>query len=211
MYQTLCGSVCSISKIIQVTITAGGNAFGSHVPPYYVFPGKRWNSDFLIGVPAPGSDGEMSPTGWSNYSVVINYLTKHFVTYSWITNKKDGPKILILYDRHKSHASLTLTEWASKYNCILIVLPSHSSHLTQPLDLGVFGPTKHVQQRVPSIYSSWRAGSKWYFSTNFQPRYHRWKFHCCNSAIPSCLCNSASRSSLWKWTRASQSDLGYTG
>ena len=34
-------------KSFNVTIIAGGNALGNHIPPYYVFPGKRWNSQFL--------------------------------------------------------------------------------------------------------------------------------------------------------------------
>ena len=35
------------------TIIAAGNAVGNHVPPYYVFKGKRWNNNFLDGAP-PG-------------------------------------------------------------------------------------------------------------------------------------------------------------
>ena len=50
------------SRTFNVIIIAGGNALGNHIPPYYVFPGKRWNSDFLHGAPT-GADGVMSPTG----------------------------------------------------------------------------------------------------------------------------------------------------
>ena len=45
---------------------------------------------------------------------------------------------LIMYDGHKSHLSLTLAEWARKRNVVLFVLPSHTSHLSQPLDVGIF-------------------------------------------------------------------------
>ena len=45
-----------------VTIIAGGNALGNHLPPYYIFPGKRWNPEFLNGS-LPGSNGEMSESG----------------------------------------------------------------------------------------------------------------------------------------------------
>ena len=69
-----------------MTIIGGSNALGNHVPPYYVFPGKRWNSEFLESL-APGSDREMSPTGWSNSDVFNDYLTKHFAKYVGITNK----------------------------------------------------------------------------------------------------------------------------
>lgn len=53
-------------------------------------------------------------------------------------------KTLILFDGHRSHTSLTLTDWAKRNNVILFVLPPHSSHLTQPLDVGVFGPFKSM-------------------------------------------------------------------
>jgi len=62
------------------------------------------------------------------------------------------PATLILYDGHKSHLSLTLTTWAEKRNVILFVLPPHSSHLTQPLDVGVFGPLKAFYNRECRAY-----------------------------------------------------------
>ena len=55
------------------------------MPPYYVFPRKRWNSEFLESA-APDSDADMSPTGCSNSDVFNNYLTKHFAKYVDITN-----------------------------------------------------------------------------------------------------------------------------
>ena len=46
-----------------------------------------------------------------------------------------------MYDGHKSHLSLTLTEWAKKIKVVLFVLQPHTS-MTQPLDVAVFGPLK---------------------------------------------------------------------
>ncbi|KAJ8321428.1 hypothetical protein KUTeg_001020 [Tegillarca granosa] len=37
------------------TIIGAGNAAGNHIPPYYVFKGKRWNSDLLTGC-LPGAE-----------------------------------------------------------------------------------------------------------------------------------------------------------
>ena len=47
-----------------------------------------------------------------------------------------------LYQTDKAHLSLTLTEWARQWNVIVFVLPPHTSQLTQPLDVGVFGSFK---------------------------------------------------------------------
>ena len=138
-------------RTYNVTIIGGGNALGNHVPPYYVFPGKRWNDDFMEGA-AAGSDGEMLTKGWSNSAVFNKYLTQHFAKYAGITDKQGDQKTLVLYDGHKFHAQLTLTDWAKKHNVILFVLPPHSSHLTQPLDVGVFGPFKCMYNHECEIY-----------------------------------------------------------
>ncbi|XP_053372948.1 uncharacterized protein LOC123560642 [Mercenaria mercenaria] len=131
------------SRSQTVTIIASGIALGNSIPPYYVFPGQRWNPEFLNDA-CPGSAGEMSKTGWSNTCIFENYLKNHFATYANLSRNVDGSKILILYDGHRSHTSLTLTDWAKKNNVILFLLPPHSSHVTQPLDVGVFGPFKSM-------------------------------------------------------------------
>ena len=66
---------------------------------------------------------------------------KHFVKYANVSDTSKEAPILILYDGHKSHISLTLTDWAKKHNVILFVLLPHTSHVKQPLDVGVFGPS----------------------------------------------------------------------
>lgn len=86
------------------TVIAAGNALGSYVPQYYVFKRKRWNPDFMKNV-APGADGEMSETGWSNSQVFPNYLTKFFIKH---IRSSERPT-LVLYDEHKSHVNLTLS------------------------------------------------------------------------------------------------------
>jgi hypothetical protein len=127
-------------KSSNVTIIGGANALGNFVPPYYIFPGKRWNPKFIEDAPH-GSGGEMSDSGWVNSAVFENYVTGH-ISKHFTSNAADNHPTLILYDGHKSHLSLTLTEWAKKSNVLLFVLPPHTSHLTQPLDVGVFGPFK---------------------------------------------------------------------
>jgi hypothetical protein len=108
----------------------------------YILPGKRWNPEFIKDAPH-GSGGEMSDSGWLNSGTFKKYVTDHLSEhFSHASNAEDKPPILILYDGHKSYLSLTLTEWAKKSNVLLFVLPPRTSHLTQPLDVGVFGPFK---------------------------------------------------------------------
>jgi hypothetical protein len=135
-------------KSKNVTIIGSANAIGNHVPPFYVFPGKRWMDELLQDC-TPGSDGDMSESGFVNRGLFEHYMTKHFSKH---VNLKSGNKTLVLYDGHKAHMSLTLTDWAKENDVVLFVLPPHSSHLTQPLDVGIFGPMKHFFYSECKLY-----------------------------------------------------------
>lgn len=132
-----------------VTVIGCGNAIGQALPPYYIFPGKRFNPDLMHGTPS-GSGGECSQSGWSNSSTFMNYLKTHFLKYANVG--KDISPTLIFYDGHKSHVSLTLTEWAKTHNIVLFVLPPHCSHILQPLDIGCFDPFKKMYHKECQNY-----------------------------------------------------------
>jgi hypothetical protein len=88
---------------------------------------------------------EASESGWTN-----NYLR-----YLWLSEvfepatreKAAGRKRLLICDGHESHVSAKFMSFCIKHNIELVLLVSHSSHLTQPLDVGVFGPLKHAVSR----------------------------------------------------------------
>jgi hypothetical protein len=49
---------------------------------------------------------------------------------------------MLVLDGHKSHISVDFENFCKEHNIIPICLPPHSSHLTQPLDVGFFGLLK---------------------------------------------------------------------
>ena len=122
-----------------VTIIGASSASGSAVPAYFVFPGKRMNLDLLNGASA-GVNGTVSDNGWSNLVVFHKYLTEHFINF---VPGRDH-KVLLLLDGHKSHVSLTLADWAKQHNIVLSILPPHTSHLLQPLDVACYGPFQRM-------------------------------------------------------------------
>jgi hypothetical protein len=133
------------------TIIVGGSAVGNYIPSYYIFQGKRWYGELLEGALA-GSDGEMSKSGWSKSAIFKNYLTKHFIKHTGIKEGNNETPSLVLYDGHQSHVNLTLKEWPEKRNITLFVLPPHTSHPTQPLDVTMFGPLKSMYNRECQTY-----------------------------------------------------------
>ncbi len=49
---------------------------------------------------------------------------------------------MLVLDGHESHINADFDQYCKENSIIPICLPPHSSHLTQPLDIGVFGPLK---------------------------------------------------------------------
>lgn len=124
-------------KSQTVTVIGGGNALGHQIPPYFVFPGVRMQPGFLDGA-TPGVSANMSESGWSNTDIFHDYMQRHLEPL--LPPRDADNKVLILYDGHKSHVSLSLIEWAKQNHIILFVLPPHCSHLLQPMDVSCFGP-----------------------------------------------------------------------
>jgi hypothetical protein len=61
--------------------------------------------------------------------------------------RKYGGRHVLLVDGHSSHVSLRAIEVCKNNNIMLMLLPSHSSHMLQPLDIGVYGHVKKQMAR----------------------------------------------------------------
>ena len=138
-----------------VTLIACANAAGTALPPYYVFKGKRTNSELLKGA-LPGTGIALTETGWSNKTVFKTYLQDHFLKYAQAGINVDD-HILLIYDGRACHVSLDVIEWA-KEKIILFVLPPHTSHMLQPLDVGCFGPFKSAYYSECSLWMARQRG-----------------------------------------------------
>ena len=141
----VCGNQCppqavTSGKSSTTTVIGCGSASGSAIPPFFVFPGKKMMEELMAGA-TPGAAGRVSDSGWSNSQIFREYLEDHFLKYVPL---KDGQKVLLLLDGHKSHASVRLAQWARDRNIILFILPAHTSHLLQPLDVVCYGPMQRM-------------------------------------------------------------------
>ncbi len=130
------------------TVIACGNAIGNSLPPYFIFKGKRLMPELLKGC-LPGTDAAMTDSGWSNGQVLQKYLETFFLKY--VPTAVHDP-VLLMYDGHASHVTLPIIQWARDHNIILFVLPPHTSHVLQPLDVSCFGPFKAVYYQECSVW-----------------------------------------------------------
>ena len=121
------------------TISAGGKT----IPPMLILAGsvmleKHFDNDLdddtLIA---------MTATGYSNDIMGLEYL-KHF---NKMTEKHTvGTYRMLVFDGHGSHLSDEFTWYCWQHDIIPYRLPAHTTHLLQPLDVGVFQPLKHWHQ-----------------------------------------------------------------
>ena len=63
--------------------------------------------------------------------------------------KANGKRRLIICDGHDSHISGAFMRYCYDNNIAVFLLLPHSSHLIQPLDVGVFSPLK-AAMKTPS-------------------------------------------------------------
>ena len=67
-------------------------------------------------------------------------------------DKAAGEYGLLICDGHDSYITGQYIGHCMDNNIVLMILPPHSSHLTQPLDVGVFGPLKkHMAAEVDPL------------------------------------------------------------
>jgi hypothetical protein len=85
----------------------------------------------------------MSNNGWTDDFLCTQWFKESFIPQSAVRNTS-GEQILLIYDGYGSHTTDEMRKLAEENNIELFCLPPHTTHRTQPLDVGVFGP---LQQR----------------------------------------------------------------
>lgn len=101
----------------------------------------RWTN----GGPAGAVYG-ISSSGWMEGKNFCRWFEKLFVpAVSHLVSS--GPVVLFI-DGHHSHLTLELIQSAKSKGVHLFVLPPHTTHLLQPLDVGVYGPVKKSWKTV---------------------------------------------------------------
>jgi len=54
---------------------------------------------------------------------------------------------MLICDEHDSHVTVNFIGHCINNDIVLLILPPHTSHLLQPLDVGVFGALKTAMSR----------------------------------------------------------------
>ena len=110
-------------------------ASGYHVPPMLIFKGAyHLRKHFENNI-----DGDTlfacSKTGFTNDKLTLAWL-KHFDKFT--KNQTKGRYRMLIFDSYGSHITQEFIEYCWENRIRPFLLPAHSTHLTQPLDVGVF-------------------------------------------------------------------------
>ena len=120
----------------QITTLVAANAAGNVIPPMHVFPGIRFRYNPLEGC-VEGAYFGRSDSGWMVTELFYGWLANHFIKH--ITSERP---VLLLVDGHTTHIDIETSKFCMHHGILLYCLPPHSSHVTQPLDVGLFGALK---------------------------------------------------------------------
>jgi hypothetical protein len=130
------GNVSSGERGKTITIVCGTSASGFYVPSAVVFDRKRMREELLAG--APETIAMCSDSGHIMSALFVEWI-HHF--QEKVRADTEHP-VLLLLDKHSAHLSLEAITFCHEHSIHLITLPSHSSHIMQPLDKCFFKPLK---------------------------------------------------------------------
>lgn len=131
------GTLSSAERGTTITSLICCNALGQYIPPLIIFPRVRKNPLLEIGLPAE-TKVVYHPSGWMQSEIFAPTWINHFIHYA--KPSPEQPTLLIL-DGHATHVrNLQLLEIARENNIHILVLPPHTSHRLQPLDVSFMYP-----------------------------------------------------------------------
>ena len=111
------------------------------LPPCLIFKGENLNSGWIPNETLAGWKFITSKKGWTSDLIRFGWLKAHFQLF---VSKSTNLRHLLIIDSHSSHVTARFIAFCITSKIDLFLLPLHSSHKTQPLDLSIFGPLKTV-------------------------------------------------------------------
>jgi len=113
---------------------------GTSLPPLIIFKGKTLSSRWIPSNTPRNWFFSCNTEGWTSNEHMKKWLVEDFEPNT--RDKANGQMRLLIFDGHGSHTTSDVIRHCILNKIKLALLPPHSSHLTQPLDIGVFSSLK---------------------------------------------------------------------
>ena len=124
-------SITSAEKGKTHTVLSCVSASGVSLPPLLIYLRKRAVPDNLRAGAVPGTMLQSSENGWINQDIYMKWFQ------FFLKSIPPARPVLLIEDGHASHISMEVIELAHTNNVHLLCLPAHSTHILQPLDVGI--------------------------------------------------------------------------
>jgi DDE superfamily endonuclease len=124
-----------------ISILACISAIGKWIPPLLIYKGESgdlmstWVDEVTTDSKAHFT---VSHNGWSSNAIGLAWLQQVFERYT--KPPRETQKRLLIVDGHSSHVNMAFVDWADEHGVIILILPPHTTHRLQPLDVGLFQP-----------------------------------------------------------------------
>jgi hypothetical protein len=115
-------------------------ADGTILPPLGIFKGKNVLQNWIPNEVLEHWFFSANTKGWTSNLHGLEWLKRVFEPTT--RTKANGQYRLLVCDGHDSHISGSFIAHCLQNRIILLILPPHTSHLLQPLDVAIFGPLK---------------------------------------------------------------------
>jgi hypothetical protein len=130
-----------------VTIIECVSSKGVSIPPVVILKGKEQQATWYQEPAVPQSWLiAKSDNGWTTDIIGLHWLKEVFEPHS--RQHSTGAKRLLILDGHSSHQTAEFDAFCKENAIICLCMPPHTSHLLQPLDIGVFGPLKRAYGKL---------------------------------------------------------------
>jgi hypothetical protein len=127
-----------------VTILACICMDGTYLPPSVIYQAlsgniqDTWLQDFKPDEHTVHFSS--SPSGWTSQEHGFEWLTGIFDRYTKQKARNGRDYRLLIVDGHSSHLNMKFLDWCDRHKILVCILPPHSTHRLQPLDVSLFAP-----------------------------------------------------------------------
>jgi hypothetical protein len=123
-----------------ISLLACVSAIGRRLPSALIYQGEgyelmdTWVKDVIVTNEAHFA---ASSNGWSSDAFGLAWLVQVFHRYT--RGLAGNRRRLLIVDGHSSHVNMAFLNKCDELRILVLILPPHSTHRLQPLDVGLFG------------------------------------------------------------------------
>ena len=122
-----------------ISLLACVSAIGKAIPPLLIYKGSSGDLQDTWVTDVKADDGvyfASSDNGWSSNKLGLTWLKTVFEPNT--RPKSSRTRRLLLVDGHSSHVNMEFIDFADRHRIIIMILPPHTTHRLQPLDVVLF-------------------------------------------------------------------------